>query len=369
MKNGQCGSHFLSNLFFHLRAADGNWFRMKKLFITLVAGLIAFSSLAQTSLVKDMRQTYLWDVTLSMKGKVAGCPNIWEKVKVAMIEDIRQITDERTEIVVVPFQHKALQTWREYATPLGKESLIQRIKDYELPLFEFGGRMTTMTDLYAPLQYSVDNILSSDKVDILKLMTDGVSDMNQDKYENLLHSWCKIAKEKDAYGFYIMLTDAAKAGLLTLKKIDPCRFEPVDVSQMGGTTISVLALVPQSNFAFNVRDNYGKDIILKLSPNGNGKIPSGYKIHIYTITNPYIHFDEVVELNSDFSVSIKPEYILSQSEMMSNLPIDTNEKIFFKIEPAEGMEEMPYATTQILDIVTTCEMINKPEKTVKFYVI
>ena len=342
---------------------------MKKVFITLIATFAALSIYAQSAQVKDVRQTYLWDVTLSMKGKVAGCPNIWDKVKASMIDDIEQISDERTEIVVVPFQHKALDTWREYATPAGKESLIQRIKAYQLPLFDFGGKMTTKTDLYAPLQYCVDNVLSNDKVDILKLMTDGVSDINQDKYEELLNGWCQIAKEKDAYGFYIMLTHAAKAGLTTLQQIDPCRFEPVDVSQMGGTTVSVLALSPQMTYAFNVRDDYGKDITLKFAPSGNGNIPSGYKVHVYSNENDYIQFDDVVELRSDYTVTVKAKYLMPQSQMMTTLPVDENEQIFFKAEPAEGMDEMPYATTQILDNFTTCEMINKPEKTVKFHVI
>ncbi|MGN1232394.1 MAG: hypothetical protein ACI4UJ_02970 [Candidatus Cryptobacteroides sp.] len=342
---------------------------MRKLVLIVFAVMAAMNVYAQSSQVKDVRQTYLWDVTLSMKGKVAGCPNIWDKVKVSMIDDIKNISDERTEIVVIPFQHKALETWREFATPAGKESLIQRIKDYQIPLFDFGGRMTTMTDLHSPLQYYADDILTADKVDILKLMTDGVSDMNQDKYEALLRQWCRIAKEKDAYGFYIMLTDAAKAGLTTLAQIDPCRFEPVDVSQMDGATVSILALAPQPAFAFNVRDDYGKDITLKFTPNGNGSIPSGYKVRVYSYENEYIRFDEVVELRKDYTVTVKAEYLMTQQQMMSTLPVDENTRLFFKAEPAAGMDEMPYATTQILDDLTTCEMINKPEKTVKFHVL
>lgn len=342
---------------------------MRKLLISFIATFAAFSIDAQNVQVKDTRQIYLWDVTLSMKGKAAGCPDIWDKVKVSMIDDIMQISDERTEIVVIPFQHKALETWTELATPAGKAELVNRIKKYQLPLFEFNGRMTTMTDLYAPLQYCADNILSTDKIDILKLMTDGVSDVNQDKYEDLLRRWCQIAKQKDAYGFYIILTDAAKAGLMTLQQIDPCRLEPVDVSQMEGTTVAVLALAPQSVYAFNIRDDYGKDITLKFSPSGNGTIPPGYKVHVYANENAYIQVDEVVEMRSDYSVTVKAKYLMSKEQMMTTLNVDENEQLFFKAEPADGMDEMPFATTQILDNYTTCEMINKPEKTVKFHVI
>ncbi|MDE6871053.1 MAG: hypothetical protein K2J62_02890 [Bacteroidales bacterium] len=341
---------------------------MRKLLISFVVALVASCVYAQNAQVKDTRQTYLWDVTLSMKGKAAGCPDIWDKVKSSMIDDIMQISDERIEIVVIPFQHKALDVWTEFATPAGKDRLVNRIKKYQLPLFEFNGRMTTMTDLSAPLLYCVNNILSEDKTDILKLMTDGVSDINQDRYEDLLRRWCGIAKQKDAYGFYIMLTDAAKEGLTTLKQIDPCRFEPVDVSQMEGATVSILALAPQPSYAFNVRDDYGKDITLKFSPSGNGMVPPGYRVHVYAHENNYIQFDDVVEMGSDYSVTVKPVYTMGKAQMMAILPVDRNEMLSFRAEPADGMDKMPYATTQILDCYTTCEMINKPEKTLKFHV-
>lgn len=76
---------------------------MKKIFTTLIA-LASFSlAFAQSGNVKDVRQTYLWDVTLSMMGKAPGAPDIWEQVKEAIITDIQQISDDRTEIVVIPF--------------------------------------------------------------------------------------------------------------------------------------------------------------------------------------------------------------------------------------------------------------------------
>ena len=113
---------------------------MNKL-ITLCVLLVAWGSLfAQTSQVKDVRQTYLWDVTLSMQGKAKNTdgtqtPDIWKQVKCAIIEDIKSIQDDRTEIVVIPFQHQALEVWREYATESGKKILISKIEAYNIPLF------------------------------------------------------------------------------------------------------------------------------------------------------------------------------------------------------------------------------------------
>lgn len=342
---------------------------MKRLLVAVIALASFVPSFAQSGNVKDVRQTYLWDVTLSMQGKAPGAPDIWKQVKEAIITDIQQISDDRTEIVVIPFQHKALDEWRESATAAGKAKLIAKIKAYEIPLFDFGGRKTTMTCLYEPLQYVVDKVLNADKVDILKLMTDGIPDEHQAEYEDLLGRWCQIAREKDAYGFYIMLTSQAAAGKTVLEKLRPCHFDAVDVAELGGTNVSLLMLTAQENIAFNVREDYGKEITVKFAHNGGGSFQQGYNVHVYSYENPYIQVDQVVELRENYTVSVKVRYLMSRQEMMDMLPRDENEKAFLQAEPAEGMDRLPYLMTRILESPTSVEMINKPEKTVKFHVL
>lgn len=324
---------------------------------------------AQNNMVKDVRQIYLWDVTLSMQGKGTGAVNIWDNVKNAIIADIQQISDDRTEIVVIPFQHKALDEWREYATASGKAALIAKIRAYKIPLFNFNGKMTTMTCLYHPLQYVVDKVLSLDKIDILKLMTDGIPDEHQAEYEALLARWCQVAIEKDAYGFYIMLTSQAVAGRTVLEQINPCRFEPVNVESLGGTNVSLQVLTPQQTIAFNTKEDYGKDLIIKYAHNGSGGFQQGYKVHVYSETNEYIRVNQEVELREDYTVTVKAEYLMSKTKMRESLSVENNEEIFLHSEPAEGMDELPYLMTRILPGPTNLEIINKPEKTVKFHVL
>lgn len=356
---------------------------MKKAILLIITLLSYAFSFAQNGNVKDVRQTYLWDVTLSMQGKAKNSdgtptPNIWNQVKSAIIADIQQITDDRTEIVVIPFQHKALDEWREPATSEGKESLIQKIQAYKIPLFtKKDGKIvpspgkggTTWTCLYEPLEYVVNKVLTPDKVDILKLMTDGIPDEHQKEYDDLLARWCQIAQQKDAYGFYIMLTDQAAEGKAVLEKINPCHFDAVDVAQLGGTNVSLLMLTAQQTIAFNVREDYGKEITIKFAHNGSGSFQQGYKVHVYSYENSYIQVDQVVELREDYTVTVKAQYMMSQQEMMDTLPRDVNEKAFLQAEPAEGMDELPYLMTRILESATAVEMINKPEKTVKFHVL
>ena len=61
---------------------------MKRFFISLIAFVCFTLAFAQSENVKDVRQTYLWDVTLSMQGKAPGAPDIWDQVKDAIIADI-----------------------------------------------------------------------------------------------------------------------------------------------------------------------------------------------------------------------------------------------------------------------------------------
>ena len=161
---------------------------MKKLFLTIVCALYAIVLLnAQGNSYKDIRLTYLWDVTLSMKG-YNGSPNIYDKVVTAMIKDIESVTNERTEIVVVPFQNSQYcEVWKEYATPQGKANLKSKIKAYK-------NDNVTNTNISAPLQYAIDEIFTTDKIDIMKLMTDGVDNVDPNRLKHILDNWCRIAK-------------------------------------------------------------------------------------------------------------------------------------------------------------------------------
>lgn len=79
--------------------------------------------------------------------------------------------------------------------------------------------------------------------------------------------------------------------------------------------------------------------------------------------------DDIVELTESYTVTVKAQYLMSKQAMIESLSIEENEKIFLYSEPAEGMDELPYAMTRILESPSSVEMINKPEKIVKFHVL
>ena len=337
---------------------------MKKILLGLATLLSSLGLFAQGQF-KDVRQTYLWDVTLSMKG-FNGAPNIYDKVVDVMIKDIQSITNERTEIVVVPFQDEALDVWRELATPEGKAAIIRRISNYK------NGNITN-TNISAPLQYTIDNIFSTDKIDIMKLMTDGNDNVNPTRLYDILDHWCDIAKQNYAYGYYILLTNAAKNDDLSLVLKGICNFEEIDASQM----LNGIAEIRQINNSWkegiliNIRDEYNKPKRLVFNVYaGDGNIPAGFKIRFKTIPNDYIEIDEVAEFQSDNSVEIHPHFIKSQQALMNELPTEyLYDDIVLEYEPTPNMASDPkFAFTRIVDNVTAVMLENKPVNTVNIYV-
>ena len=342
---------------------------MKRICMGLVMVLITLSlsvslsmSVSAQGQFKDVRQTYLWDVTLSMKG-YNGAPDIYSKVVDVMVKDIESITDERTEIVVIPFQDtQYCEVWREFATPQGKAAIIQRIRSYE-------NKNITNTNISAPLQYVIDQVFTSDKIDIMKLMTDGNDNVNPARLREVLNQWCEIAKEKDAYGYYILLTNAAKMDF-ELKGI--CNFEEVDASDMldGIADIRQLNSTLKQGILINIRDEYDKPKRLTFKIySGDGNIPAGFKMHYKTLPNDYVEVDEIAEMNADNSLEIHPKFKKTQEALIAELPTDyPYSDIVLQYEPTPEMSEGKYAFTRIMDHECALMLENKPVKTVKIYV-
>lgn len=314
---------------------------------------------------KDIRQTYLWDVTLSMKG-FNGAPDIYDKVVDVMVKDINSITNERTEIVVIPFQDtQYCEVWRTVATPQGKKDIIQKIRSYD-------NKKRTDTNISAPLEYVTNEIFTSDKIDILKLMTDGDDNVNPQRLNDILNAWCEIAKQKDAYGYYILLTEAANKSNISLQLKGICNFETVDVTDGNYTGI---AEITQETPAFingipiNIRDEYNKPKRLEFVQYMGDEAAVGFKIRFRTQPNPYLKVDEIATLRADNSLEIHPQFLIPQDSLSKILPTDhLYSDIILEYEPTEDMALGKYAFTRIVNNQCRILLINKPEKTVRIYV-
>ena len=315
---------------------------------------------------KDIRQTYLWDVTLSMKG-FGGAPDIYDAVVDVMIKDIESISNERTEIVVVPFQNtKYCAIWKEKATPAGKKAIIKKIKDYN-------NQNLTSTNISAPLQYTIDSVFSENKIDILKLLTDGKDNVNPSRLEELLRNWCMIAKNKDVYGYYILLTPAAKGGDVSLLLKEICNFEEVDLTNgknfSGIAEIKQIVPVFEDGININIRDEYDKSQRLNFKLYMSEEVPVGFEIHFKTQSNPYLEIDTIARIREDMSVELKPHFILSKDSLIRSVPINVPHKeIILEYNATNRMNNGEFAFTRLIDTACNVYLINKPEKTVYIYV-
>ncbi len=330
------------------------------LFILLFICL--FTSQAQDSRFKSERRVYLWDVTLSMKG-YNGAPNIWSDVVEALAKDINSIDDEDTEIVILPFQTSVLEVWTQKATSGGKKELISKIRQYK-------NDQVTNTNICLPFNTVIKQHLADDKRNLLILLTDG--NHNTDGYLSdgspninclldLISNWCDVAFQKDAYAFYVMLTKYAKNEELVQKIKESCRITTVD-----GTMINFLEILFQDKYAFNIKDDKDKPIILSFSPRKNIEVPSDIKININSEFNDFIEVNETSILKDNmigFSVKLKKPY----EELKNTLPQDENKKVTLNLSlTSETQSKHPLVL--LLSEEIELSLINKPEKTLRIYV-
>lgn len=314
---------------------------------------------AQNRAFKDERRIYLWDVTLSMKGQGSQpTPDIYSKVVEAMEKDINSIKDEQTEILVLPFQTGILERWCVKATAQGKKEIINRIKTYK-------NNELTKTNIAVPMQNVMDEYIRSDKRNVLILLTDGLQNANgypMSTLLDLIRKWCSFAEEKDAYAFYVMLTSFAVNEELNRTIDESCRISRI-VSG-GGIDINFVELLLQDNYKYNIKDDAGKKLRLKVDCKKQVTIPEGMKIHCVSESNPYVEVAQSSSVSNGF-IEIALTQKMPYDSLKHTLPQDANEKIAlqFYIE-----NEGKYPLVKLLNEECTLELINKPEKTLKVYV-
>lgn len=330
------------------------------LFVYSVLCIITLDAVAQQNPFKNERRIYLWDVTLSMKGYNNKTPNIYDKVIAALEKDINSILDEQTDIWVLPFQTSIIEKWNEKATSIGKKKIVDRIK-------AFKDETITNTNITVPMDDVMKTLIAEDKRNVLILLTDGEQNAKGYPMESLLdliHQWCAFAEENDAYAFYVMLTEFAKNENLIRAIDETCRIHKVLPNPNGEIDINIVELLPQSNYKYNIKDDAGKKMNLKIDCKKRVTIPEGLKLHCFCEPNSYVEIDEAVSIingNIEIGVKLKENYEF----LKSNLPQNTNERLMLHFE-VENSERFPLV--QLLNEKCSLELINKPEKKLRVYV-
>jgi len=146
-------------------------------------------------------------------------PNgIWGKVKKNLKDAIDAVTDETTELIVIPFAND-----KEFnpslpldnccmveATAVGKRRLKEYIDNLPTPT------KSTMTYHKIPLQDFVEYRIDRSKKTYMFLMTDGIDEEKGNTFNEMVKHWNKYTGVKnendisDVYGIYVMLDDVSE---------------------------------------------------------------------------------------------------------------------------------------------------------------
>lgn len=315
--------------------------------------------MGQSCQFKDEKRIYLWDVTLSMKGYQDKTPNIYDKVVQALKKDINSIIDEQTEVIVLPFQTKVLDRWSVKATREGKRELIANIENFE-------NNEVTNTNITLPMKEVMNTLVDPGKRNVLILLTDGEQNAKGyplDVLLELIRKWCAFAERNDAHAFYVMLTSFAVNDQLVRVIDETCRINKI-ITDPNDINLNFVELLPQENLKFNIKDDVGKKIRLKIDCKKKVTIPKDVRLHIYCNNNPHVAIDQVASVINgvlEFEVKLKQAY----EDMKNALPQDMNERVIVHIEIEEAAK---YPLLQLMRENVGLELINKPEKTLKVYV-
>lgn len=170
---------------------------------TLFYAALTCMPLALSAQILKERRVYYLDCSYSMVTN-----KIWDDVRDNLENAIDNVSDETTELIVIPFafdkrHHDNLTTFSEKATDNGKAILKSKIEALRVT-------KNTMTYHSDPLKDFYSFRANDSRVTYMFLMTDGQNEEKPDKFKPLLQQWGKKFGNKNIYGFYVMLHDLAK---------------------------------------------------------------------------------------------------------------------------------------------------------------
>lgn len=275
---------------------------MKKIFLFILVLLFAIPTFSQQSKFKDRKNIYLLDVTLSMFG-YNNAPDIFVPVRDELIKSIDAVQNPNTEIVVVTFQDRILETWTEKATRDGKDRIINKLRNIKKKDLR-----VTRTNIYCAWEKGGE-LVDSDKLNVIYLLTDGVHNMSnpsKDALYNLVKNWGEFSKDKDAYAFLVELVEEAR---------------DEDLRRAVNSTHNAQVISDMNFYVFSIKDN---EPIVNLHED--------LKFELDFIG------DRIDEIPNDIEITIKIE---DENFTLSKQKFKLNEKpITVKLIPVENLDDL-----------------------------
>ena len=207
----------------------------------------------------------LWDVTGSLLPQKAGVKDLngkelptfssgnglWVDLKKAIIDCIDYVeVDPGNEITIVPFNDKILKIQSAKASVDGKKSLMDFVTNYDFPGL-------SNTNIVAPVS-KFYTLLKRDHINYMFLFTDGTHNEPATKADFLpmLNSWTDRTDGQNAYGFYVLVHQAAATQAIRESVDSQENFWIVNNAKV---RISIGSFPPSINY--NVRDQKGPKTI------------------------------------------------------------------------------------------------------------
>ena len=275
---------------------------MRRTFLFILVVLFTIPTYSQQSKFKDRKNIYLLDVTLSMFG-YNGAPDIFVPVRDELIKSIDAVQNPNTEIVVVTFQDKILETWTENATRDGKGRIIDSLKGIKEEDLD-----TTNTNIHCAWEKGRE-LVDSDKLNVIYLLTDGVHNMcspSKDVLYNEVEYWGDFSNDKDAYAFLVELVDKARDDKLR---------------EIVNSTQKAQVISDMNFYVFSIKDN---EPIVNLHED--------LKFELDFIG------DRIDEIPNDIEITIKIE---DENFTLSKQKFKLNEKpITVKLIPVENLDDL-----------------------------
>lgn len=160
--------------------------------------------MAFAQMLKERRVYYL-DCSYSM-----FLNKLWDPVRENLKKAIDNVSDETTELLVIPFAfdnqtNPKLSPIYAEATSEGKAKIKKQIDALTT-------NKSTMTYHYTPIEDFYKNRVADDRITYMFLMTDGQDEDKKQRAKNeLLPRWESKYGNKNVFGFYVMLCNDAKS--------------------------------------------------------------------------------------------------------------------------------------------------------------
>jgi hypothetical protein len=302
---------------------------------TLIAILALLPFVLNAQIQKERRVYYL-DCSYSMVTN-----GIWDEVRNNLKTAIDNVSDETTELMVIPFAfdnkyHENLNAFTEVATDNGKTSLKAKIDGLKTD-------KSTMTYHSDPLKDFYKSRVNNKRVTYMFFMTDGQNEEKQDKFKPLLEQWGGKYGNTNVYGFYVMLHDLAKDS-----SIDNIISKQDHLWKVETADVNINLIRMQSNAIFNARS----DKFFEVPIYGNTK---GMSFNVQFERTSVYKVLKVEVLNGKLRV-----YVSFTGDVF-HLPVSIQEKLSVSMS---GGGKFDFLVTECIDV--TCE--SKPEKSLKISV-